>query len=425
MKEKIFRNFSLKILSVLCAVILWTIIVNVNDPNTSYTFSNVTVQLLNTESLTDKDYTYEVVDGGKISVYVSGPKSIVTDLTASDIVATADLSKITAFADYVDIDVQIIKNGQVVTEVEATPRTSALRLNIENRVSQNFNISIENSGELAEGYKIVSQSISPNTVRITGSSSLVSSVSDVKAIVDVSGFSTDINTMVGITIHDAEGNTISSEGLELSKTEVSYYAEVQMSKTVPVRFSLSGIVESGYSVNSTQLSHEFVQLAGSAQDLEGINEIMIPSELLDVTGLTTDKLFKIDLTQLLPENIKVISEKDIEVRVQVTEPYSKRVQMDTSQIRFTGLADTLTAEVSGESSFYVELRGNQSVLNGIQASDIQMSASLLDIAEGTHTIAVTFELPANCAISGNYTIQVIVKAREEETASIEQTPENS
>ena len=53
----------------------------------------ITVQLINTQSLTDKDYSYEVVDGGKISVTVSGPKSVVTDLKTSDISATADLSK--------------------------------------------------------------------------------------------------------------------------------------------------------------------------------------------------------------------------------------------------------------------------------------------------------------------------------------------
>ena len=54
MKEKIFKNLSLKILSAVFAVVLWTIIVNIYDPTTSYTFSNVSVQLINTESLTDK-----------------------------------------------------------------------------------------------------------------------------------------------------------------------------------------------------------------------------------------------------------------------------------------------------------------------------------------------------------------------------------
>ena len=77
MKEKMFKNLSLKILSAIFAVVLWTVIVNVYDPTTSYTFSNVSVQLINTESLTDKNYSYEIVEGGKISVYVSGPKQVI------------------------------------------------------------------------------------------------------------------------------------------------------------------------------------------------------------------------------------------------------------------------------------------------------------------------------------------------------------
>jgi len=55
MKEKIFNNFSLKILSVLCAIVLWAVIVNIYDPTTSVTISNVNVELINAQSLTDKD----------------------------------------------------------------------------------------------------------------------------------------------------------------------------------------------------------------------------------------------------------------------------------------------------------------------------------------------------------------------------------
>ena len=43
---KDIKNLSLKILSVVFAVVLWTIIVNIYDPTTSYTFSNVSVSLL-------------------------------------------------------------------------------------------------------------------------------------------------------------------------------------------------------------------------------------------------------------------------------------------------------------------------------------------------------------------------------------------
>ena len=158
MKEKIFKNFSLKLLSAVFAVVLWTVIVNIYDPNTSYTFSNITVQLINTQSLTDKDYSYEVVDGGKISVTVSGPKSVVTDLKTSDISATADLSKVTAFTDYVDIQVQVIKDGQVLNNVEAVPRTSALKLSIENRDTKTLSLDVNTTGSTASGYTVASTS---------------------------------------------------------------------------------------------------------------------------------------------------------------------------------------------------------------------------------------------------------------------------
>lgn len=52
MKEKLFNNLSLKILSVLCAIVLWAIIVNIYDPTTGVTISNVNVELINTGSLT-------------------------------------------------------------------------------------------------------------------------------------------------------------------------------------------------------------------------------------------------------------------------------------------------------------------------------------------------------------------------------------
>jgi len=165
MKEKMFKNLSLKILSAIFAVVLWTVIVNVYDPTTSYTFSNVSVQLINTESLTDKNYSYEIVEGGKISVYVSGPKSIIK---ASDIVATADLSKISAFADYVDIHVSVVKDGQVLNNVEATPKTSAVRLSIENRDTKTVNVVSEITGSAADGYAVVRRVLNPTSVKVTG-----------------------------------------------------------------------------------------------------------------------------------------------------------------------------------------------------------------------------------------------------------------
>ena len=152
MKEKLFNNLSLKILSVLCAIVLWAIIVNIYDPTTGVTISNVNVELINTGSLTANNYTYEVVEGSKISVYISGPKSVITDIKSSDIIATADLSKISAFASYVDIQVKVVKDGREIDNIEVTPRTTAVKLEIENRVTKEFDIKPIEVGSVNDGY---------------------------------------------------------------------------------------------------------------------------------------------------------------------------------------------------------------------------------------------------------------------------------
>lgn len=203
-------------------ILLWGIIVNIYDPNTGVTISNVSVQLINTDSLTDKDYTYEVVDGSKISVYVSGPKSIIADIKASYIIATADLSKISVFADYVDIDVKIEKDGKLLQNVEVTPKTTAVKLNIENRVTQSFDVKVEMTGSGSAGYVVFNDTISPTTIKVTGPSSAVQKIAQVKAVYDISDATSDISDTATVVLYDSDGNIINNRQLELSRTEVRF-----------------------------------------------------------------------------------------------------------------------------------------------------------------------------------------------------------
>jgi YbbR domain-containing protein len=420
MKEKIFKNFSLKVLSVVCAIILWTIIVNVNDPNTGYTFSNVTVQLINTESLTDNGYTYEIVDGGKISVYVSGPKSVVTDLKASDIVATADLSKVTAYTEYVDIKVQIVKDGQARTDVEAMPKTSAVRLNIENRTSQTFNVNIENTGALADGYSIVSQNVSPNTVRITGASSVITTIDTVKAVVDVNGFYGDITQTVPLTLVDIDGNALSMEGLELSKTEVDYSAQIQQTKKVPVKYNLSGSVADGYSLGNVQLSQEEVVLAGNSNLLDSIHEVLIPADTLNVSGLKADKTFTVEIAKLVPEGVVPISNKSVLVTVKVSNSYAKDIKVGTSQIQFSNLGASLKA-VPTETELTISVKGDKTLVDALTTSDIKMVVDVAGLTEGTHSVTVAVTLPTGCTLNGNVTVQITISNGNQTTQGTQQT----
>ena len=323
MKEKIFKNFSLKLLSAVFAVVLWTVIVNIYDPNTSYTFSNITVQLINTQSLTDKDYSYEVVDGGKISVTVSGPKSVVTDLKTSDISATADLSKVTAFTDYVDIQVQVIKDGQVLNNVEAVPRTSALKLSIDRRPSRG----------LGDVYK--RQILSQASAVITGSDDLLGKVDT-------------------ITI---PSQNINADGLSADKTytfRLSDYVPSGIkfvsdsSLTVTVKIAQKATKQ--ISLSASEITLNNIQTGFNAQVMQGITFTVTGNDNVLSAVSASDVKAGIDLKNLgagthnvtvalsLPDGITVVGNVTVNVTItaiqqETTTESTKATESTTSATR--------------------------------------------------------------------------------------------
>ena len=388
MKEKLLNNLSLKILSAVCAIIIWIIIVNVYDPSTSVTVSGVEVQLVNTESLTEKEYAYDVVDGSKISVYISGPRSIVTDIKAKDIVATADLSNVTVFSDYVDIDVKVVKDGVSASSIEIAPKTTAIRLKIENRVTKTFNIDTELVGTPADGYVIGGQQISPSSVKVTGTSSVVDSISSVKVLYDVSGATMNISDAAPIKIYDSQGTEIVDDRIELSKTAVDIKVNVLMTKTLPVSYKTKGTEDA----------------------LRDVNSIDVPDSAIDVSGLNADKIFHVRLSSYLPGNITVMSEGVVNVTVRIYPVSEREISVPVTGIVLSNLPQGYNISFGDVTAVNITVTGEQSVLTALTVTGIIPTIDLSGIKEGDNTLRLKVTLPANCTLKQNYTVNVTAES---------------
>ena len=414
MKEKIFNNLSLNIVSAVFAVILWTVIVNIYDPNTSYTFSNITVQLVNTQSLTEKNYTFEVVDGGKISVTVSGPKSVVTDLKTSDIAATADLSKVTAFTDYVDIQVQVVKDGQVLNNVEAVPRTSALKLSIENRDTNTYAVNVNTTGTPANGYAVASTTTSPTYIKVTGPTSLVEGVASVGVNVDVSGAKGTVNTQSDINMYDSDGNIITNEELEMSSETADVIVEMARTKTVPVVVKTSGTPSQDCVVTGTSLSQTSVVISGQQEALSKIDNITIPSSAVSVDGLSEDKTYTFKLTDYVPSGVKIVSDSRLQVTVKISKASTKTVHISSDAIKIENVSSGYNAVIEG-TGIDVIISGTGTILDNVSATDITCNVNAAGLSAGTHSVDVSVSVPDGCSVSGNSSVKLTLSAKQQET----------
>ena len=77
MKKMLTNNLGLKLLSIVSAVMLWLIVVNIDDPVTYQDFSSIRVAMLNEDAVTDKDQVYRVEDNSDlINIRVWAKRSV-------------------------------------------------------------------------------------------------------------------------------------------------------------------------------------------------------------------------------------------------------------------------------------------------------------------------------------------------------------
>lgn len=75
MGKRLLNNLGLKLMSVILAVVLWFLVVMINNPKDSVTFSGIPVTLVNTELLDKENKVYEVENNtDRVRVTVEAPK---------------------------------------------------------------------------------------------------------------------------------------------------------------------------------------------------------------------------------------------------------------------------------------------------------------------------------------------------------------
>ena len=62
MRRRLTANWGLKILAFFSAVLMWLVVVNIDDPVTDKTYSGIPVSVINEEIVTTTNRTYQIVD---------------------------------------------------------------------------------------------------------------------------------------------------------------------------------------------------------------------------------------------------------------------------------------------------------------------------------------------------------------------------
>ena len=419
---KLFQNMTLKMASLAGAIIIWLIIMNINDPVVTRIIYDVPVNVVNTSYIETMGLSYKISDGyDTIAVTVRGNRSLVESLTSSRFNVTADLTQIISLeTDPVMVPLTVYCPSISSENLTASPRN--INIDIEEMVSKEFVINATASGTTpANGFEVGEMTVEPETVTIRGPGTLIDKIERVNAIVDVTGIRTDKDMQPVIRITDKNGEQITDTqmsylSMNVTEEEMTVHVTVYAVRSgVSLKVETSGEPASGYTVGNIAVTPSTLSVVGSRAVLDMLEQngniitITADSGLVDVTDKVSDVSVKIDIRQILPEGLSLASQISTTavVSVQILPANSRSVTVETSNIDLSGLTDGHSC-VFESSSLEIKIQGSPEILDGLSASDLRASVDLSGLMVGRQKVPVSVDLPDGCSLVEDVFVGVII-----------------
>lgn len=391
----------MKLLSFALAFLIWIVIMSLSDPVTTRQIDGITLETRHKDDFNNLEenanLSIDILTKGTVSIKVSGSRSELEGLTASDFVAYAD------FNDFVGINA-------IPINVEARSENTRKNVNIDWQSMTVMQVKLVKSKEklinvIVEPINVpddkyaLTKSVSSNLLQVTGPEEVVDKISKLGGYVDISKLG--INTWQQVTLkpYDKDGNEMDVASLELAQTSVLVEVEMLPTKDVEVIIDTDETeVVNGFGIYKIELAPQIVRIAASEGMIRNVNTIhipLVPDEplLKQIKPYTKD----FDINKFLKEGVYLKSENNI-VSVSVTvEPITeKEIVFDLTELNVLNMPEGFVLHQGEEEGTTITM-----VISGLKpdidaitsASDLRPSVDLKGVTKaGKHSLPIKLNI---------------------------------
>lgn len=408
-------NLGLKVIAFIFAALLWLIVVNLDNPVVSKTFREIPVTIVNDDIITSAGDVYQVVGEQSVSVVVYATRDISQELEAEDIVATADVTEMDTATGLIPIEISIPDYSGDYESAEAVPRN--LTIQREKSGKKVLSLSVKAENDPADGYILGNMTVEPEQVTLTGAESVLAQIARAEARVNVEGMTADQKAKAELRLYDADGNVLNPPQIEndLGEEGITVSVEVLKLKSVPIVLDVTGTPAEGYKYTGGTSTPENLQVCGKSADLEGFDEIEISGPVLDVSGASDTIEKNIDISEYLPEGVR-LAEQDsgtVKVTLKVEQEGTRSIDFLVSSLRINNLSEKLQVNYETGAEIVIRVSGDEARLNTLDITN----AVYVDLGgyttPGTYDIPVKVDLPDGVTLEEQVSVSLTL---EEKTA---------
>ena len=427
MKKSLMNKSTLKILSLLIAILIWVEVKNVQDPMLVKVITRIPVTIVNESYLASRLEVPLLIEGqDTVNVKVKGRKSVVKELAREDFTAVADMTQIISMETTPRmVPVKGSCEGLLDSDISVTPGNIQVYIEEQTSVEKIIAVNTGDTG-LDKNYDVGVLKANPVKVTKSGPESIVNKIDRVGAMVDVS------DRKETRTELDSELKKYDKNHDELSEKQLSYLdlKDIRNNKIkvtaefwkaqnkISLKVESSGSPKHGYQVSEIKLVPDTISIAGTDEALQKLaeagNTLEIPGSMIDVSGKSSDFEVNIDLTELLPENTKLARDLNSSViaTVKILPYNSQDFELPATQIQTENIPEDMDL-VFGQEKITVRLKGKDEDLKNLKPETVQMKIDLKDYKEGEYTVPVTVTLPGGYELVDEKAVKVKLVAKAE------------
>lgn len=384
------RNFKLKLLALLFAILFWIFVVSTE--NTFYTFpsndsAGIPIKAFNlSENLT---LTQEL---GKVRVTIRTTSDMYQKLSEADFEAYIDFSGREA-GKYVS-DIAVTSKKPEVTVLKVEP--SQIETTLESVTSKTVNIVSELVGKPAPNYEVSEVKLEITTMKIFGPESVLTSLNELKAGIELNGSEQeDFEKTFTVKALDGTGKELDTIRMEQNDVKAAVTInEVLESKTVGVRANITG-TEGKVWIQKVIVDPATVLIKSEGKKLEKLE--YLETEEINAGNLRQTVEKKVRL--ILPKGILLVNEKDALVKVTLFLGEYKVKKEISATVIFVG--SNKDGDLQAEPSIIqVVVEGSESDIENLKSTDIYVTINL----KGKKNGQILDLTPANFTIPENLTL---------------------
>lgn len=403
MNDLLKRDTTIKIMSVLFAVFLWFFVLDSTNPIISMDFS-VPLRIENEDVLRSKDIVIKDSNFPRnVTISLKGREDKIKRINSYEMEAVVDFSKVSDITTgFLYVEVYNVPDG--ISFESVSPRVVNFKLE---KIGENpYPVEVVTVGEAKENYKIVGISISPQTISIEATDSVISSISQVKAFADITGIKNDTSMKLMCKVYDKEGNEMTE-----FNDKYSVEARIEVAKEVSVIPVVKGKPARDYVDGMHKVTPDKVLIAGSSSVLDSIDSLK--TESIDIENLSTTTTKTADI--VLPNGVSLInSQKSVSVSVEIVPLSVKSYKIKGEEIILENeeADESLTYKIINE-EINIEIKGTMEELDKIVESKLKPSIDVKDLKEGTYKRPLKVVLPSTLRLSEDIEVEILIEKKNE------------